>query len=138
MLQQNVKIEEKPFRSRYGRGLKTISAVIVIAFLLQDFASAQGGTPIWQNVAQSKSSVSGPETQLNKITIPQDAGLTRKVAVNGTDYALPTWDPYVDDEATFVDAIELPAVPDFAALTTSVVAVIAPVTTSGFATVPTL
>src|SRR3989338_518953 len=81
-------IQEKPFRSRYSQLLRAISLTIVIAFLLQDFASAQGGTPLWTEVAQAKTSESQttPNASLRKITIPTDAGLTRKVvAKSGED-----------------------------------------------------
>src|SRR5437868_9192054 len=85
MLEEKNPTQEKPFRSRYGRGLRALSLVIVVTFLLQDFASAQGGVPIWQNVAPSKSSDSAPESPLTKITIPQESGLTRKVVAKAAE-----------------------------------------------------
>src|SRR5262245_21656085 len=84
---ENPTIEEtrtKPFRSRYSVGLRAVSLTIVVAFLLQDFASAQGGTPLWSEVAPTKSAQSSDlRSPLTDITIPNNAGLTRKVVAQG-------------------------------------------------------
>ncbi len=76
---------EKPFRSHYSRTFKTISLIVIASFVLQDFVSAQGGTPLWSSVAPSKNSKTVPQSDLNKINIPHDSGLTRKVAVTGSE-----------------------------------------------------
>ena len=77
---------EKPFRSRFSIIFRSLSAFIILAFLLQDFASAQGGTPLWNEVTPSRSSTpNSPRSSLDKITIPDKAGLTRKVVAKGSD-----------------------------------------------------
>ena len=78
---------EKPtqWRSRYSPFLKTFSAVIMFAFLLQDFSHAQGGTPVWSHVTETKEINPKDPSRLNNITIPYESGLTRKVVAKGTD-----------------------------------------------------
>ncbi len=74
--------DQKPFRSRFAPWLRVVSCLIVTTFLVQDLASAQGGTPVWSNVKASNDSNSnkGPA---GEIAIPLEAGVARKVAVNG-------------------------------------------------------
>ncbi|MGH7197757.1 MAG: hypothetical protein ACREH5_03350, partial [Candidatus Omnitrophota bacterium] len=79
----NIK-EERPYRSRYGFWLRTVSLAVIVAFLAQDVVSAQGGTPVWSHVTKSEDPQKKDGSQLNNITIPYDAGLTRKVVANGT------------------------------------------------------
>src|SRR3989338_7771015 len=71
-------------KSRYGLFLKTISSVVVVAFLLQDFVYAQGGPPLWSKVTKTYESTKAEE-QLNPITIPPESGLARKVVAKGTN-----------------------------------------------------
>ena len=76
----------KPFRSRFSHFFRSLSAFIILAFLLQDFASAQGGTNLWSEVTPSRSSsANSPRTSLDKISIPDSAGLTRKVVAKGSN-----------------------------------------------------
>ncbi|MBI3315451.1 MAG: hypothetical protein HYZ87_00540, partial [Candidatus Omnitrophica bacterium] len=78
-------VSEKPWKSRYGLTLRAISLIVVIAFLGQDFVYAQGGTPLWSNVTKPQTADSGKDIQnkLQKIVIPNDAGLARKVVARG-------------------------------------------------------
>src|SRR3989338_5495143 len=39
-------------KSRYSMWLRSVSLIVVVAFLLQDVVSAQGGAPLWSNVAK--------------------------------------------------------------------------------------
>ncbi|PIU40589.1 MAG: hypothetical protein COT00_00900, partial [Candidatus Omnitrophica bacterium CG07_land_8_20_14_0_80_50_8] len=80
--------DSQKFKSRYSFYLRALSSLIIFTFLSQDIVSAQGGTPIWSQVArpEAKQSLpSNPENKLNSIAIPNESGLTRKVAVQGTD-----------------------------------------------------
>ena len=68
--------------------LRAISVLIIAAFVGQEMAFAQGGTPVWSHVLDTESKNAIPqdsENKLNTIAIPHDSGLTRKVAVKGTD-----------------------------------------------------
>ncbi len=78
--------EEKITRSRFNPALRIISATLVFTFLAQDFVQAQGGTPLWSTVIDAKRETkSSGEDKLNKIAIPFDSGLARKVVVKGTE-----------------------------------------------------
>ena len=78
---------ERPKRSRYSAGLKAVAAIVAFAFLIQDVAFAQGGTPIWSEVADmgSRKDARINERSLSSITIPHDAGLTRKVVAKAAE-----------------------------------------------------
>lgn len=77
-------VSERAFRSRFGHGMKTISWLLVFAFLVQEAAHAQGGaTPVWAHVIQSKKD-NNPD-ELNKIAIPHDSGVARRVVAKGGD-----------------------------------------------------
>ena len=87
-LQKNDIVIEEPkeriYRSRHSLWLKTVSSIIVVAFLAQDVVHAQGGAPLWSHVTKTQeTSTRDNQSLLNKITIPFDAGLTRKVVANG-------------------------------------------------------
>ncbi|MBI3633179.1 MAG: hypothetical protein HY226_02720 [Candidatus Vogelbacteria bacterium] len=82
------KNESKKFQSRYSPVLRTISALVILTFVSQDFAQAQGGTPVWSHVIDSQPKNVLPknsEDKLNNIAIPFNSGLARKVAVQGTN-----------------------------------------------------
>src|SRR3989338_7530263 len=57
---------ERPFRSHYNLWLKTISAVVIAAFVLQDLSFANGGAAI-------------------NIAIPNESGHTRRASIQNTD-----------------------------------------------------
>jgi hypothetical protein len=77
---------EKPFRSRFGPILRSISATLVVTFLLQDFAQAQGNQPLWTHVTQAaESTKKDSQDKLSSIAIPYDSGLTRKAVARGTE-----------------------------------------------------
>ena len=76
---------QKPFCSRYGFVLRSLSAILVFTFLAQDFAQAQGGTPLWSHVIETKNSSTAKVSGMDKVTIPAEAGLTRKISVKGTN-----------------------------------------------------
>ncbi|HTL70163.1 MAG TPA: hypothetical protein VL404_02610, partial [Candidatus Eisenbacteria bacterium] len=77
----------KPYRSRYSHPFRAISLIVLLSFLLQDFVSAEGGTPLWSNVIQTKSEdkrAKADENKLKDFAIPPDSGLARKVAVKSS------------------------------------------------------
>ncbi len=83
----NERQDERVTKSRYGILLRSISLVIVVAFLMQDLVYAQGGTPLWSQVVEAKSQdTKNQDAQgtFNKIAIPYDSGLARKVVAKGT------------------------------------------------------
>src|SRR3989338_7132009 len=76
---------DKAYRSRYGFVLRSISSILVLTFLSQEFLHAQGGTPLWSHVQEAKVSIPDKQVgdRLSDIAIPYDAGLARKVVAKG-------------------------------------------------------
>src|SRR6186997_1039977 len=81
---QTMETRPKPFRSSFGKGLRAVSAILVVTFLWQDILHAEGAAPSWAHVAQVKTqTVDKSESKFNSITIPSDSGVARKAVAQG-------------------------------------------------------
>ncbi|MBI2095681.1 MAG: hypothetical protein HYT89_05895, partial [Candidatus Omnitrophica bacterium] len=74
----------RPAKSHYSLWLRSLSLVVAVAFLLQDVVYAQGGAPLWSHVSRPENDPRTLQNKLNRITIPPDAGLARKVVASGS------------------------------------------------------